>query len=1203
MAAAALQATSRKQPDLRGVTKRIRQAAQWTDSLELLREATAGTSCPDVVAVGAAITACSKALEWRAAAQLMFHLDTEQLQPNGFVYSAAIRACGLPEAWSHSLELLRDMLQRRLEPDAICYSAVASACVKCSSWAPALSLLCAAIAHQGLGLVLANAMLGALEMPGLWESSSCLLEEMQASFVLPDVISYSVAISACERAAEWCTALELLRSMEQQSVSSNIIACTSVISACASGGAWQQALWLFAALPGRSLSANLVTYGATISACARAVHWQRAMTLTEQFFEGPPMQQASSTMLNAVIYACARGAEWRPALAWLRQMAEQELQPDVISFNSCIFAFEDVLSEDDARFGIVRELVDEKLALGSTGPRRLRRKPYASNDFFQLIKPLVAEGLRGLSLRRFLRACARPLQRSFRASRLKATSSLLVRLGDDGWEVSPLPWLADGFLAQGATAVGGSPPHVTGEVSQTFQAASDIGKIEIRYFQEATSMLPAEVLLRALECFMQTSGRRTMTGLLLLDLCAAPGSKSTQLAAGLQGGGALLANEPDFRRAEILHRNLLRSGSGSQVVSCADGREVGQVFPEAFDGVLVDAPCSCEGTVRKEILRLLRCDAKESQALTEIQLSLLHSGWRALKPGGCLVYSTCTFNPSENEELCSQFLMDVGRVCAADAACIFIPDASIVMMLMVLNAAVPVEILSLLELPSAVGSHFRVLSKGGGGLGAVRLLPHSFNVEGFFICCFRKSADHPTAAGAALRTSEFASARFRRRPNQVATAVQALTRAFRREGIRNRVSVTICNRREDKPLTAASLEAACVIDDGWEICQGYLSRGSAHRVIWYDLLYRLRRGEELPRGLTWAKAWRTIIEESRVWNPPQRPRLGGPFAPRSRGKRRHRRGSSAAEVGDEAGQDDEQLLGRVLSLELSSGSVVEGLVDVPELLQVLVVLPAVLVTKRTFATELSARRAGTSELVPRQPVSMEVVSSEDALMLPQGEPRVLGPRIEVPSQAEQTTMSFYRQGDHTQHNTTYHLEQHDQRSVDGVEVHQQILNQVDQRQVHVHQVSDHAVVLEAARHVVAPNQKVSTAEAQALQAVVQARGEAEAMVNETRSQAQILSVRFAAELELAQQREQKLKEHVEGLRRELDRRDAANALTAVSGRLGKLEEEFAALRDIVQELWINQESWNEWTPPEAPPQASDTPQHAQSSSPVRVHRL
>ena len=72
--------------------------------------------------------------------------------------------------------------------------------------------------------------------------------------------------------------------------------------------------------------------------------------------------------------------------------------------------------------------------------------------------------------------------------------------------------------------------------------------------------------------------------------------------------------------------------------------------------------------------------------------------------------------------------------------------------------------------------------------------------------------------------------------NQVVTAVQALTRSFRTEGIRNRVSVTICDRREDRPLIAASLEAACVIDDGWEICQRYLSRGSAHRVVWYDLL-------------------------------------------------------------------------------------------------------------------------------------------------------------------------------------------------------------------------------------------------------------------------------------------------------------------------------------------------------------------------------
>ena len=329
-----------------------------------------------------------------------------------------------------------------------------------------------------------------------------------------------------------------------------------------------------------------------------------------------------------------------------------------------------------------------------------------------------------------------------------------------------------------------------------------------------------------------------------------------------------------------------------------------------------------------------------------------------------------------------------------------------------------------------------------------------------------------------------------------------------------------------------------------------------------------------------------------------------------------------------------------LSMELSSGSVVEGMVGRPGASSAsgssssgVAGVKKEVKPKRTFARELFARRAGASELGLRQPVSMEVVSSEDALVIPQGQPRVLGPSTDHPLQQEQATMSFYRQGDHTQHNTTHHLEQHDQRSL---EVHQQILQQVDQRQVHVHHSTDQEVVLEAARQVVAANQRVSTTEAQALQAVVQARGEAEAMVNKTRSQAQILSVRFAAELELAQQREQKLMEHIEGLRRELERRDAngipttspnlprnhpredpqpqqpsndarnhvdEQALNAITGRLTNLEGEFAALRDVVQDLWINQESWNNWSPPEATSHPVGTPQHAHSSSPARMHRI
>ncbi|CAE7778907.1 rsmF [Symbiodinium sp. CCMP2456] len=124
------------------------------------------------------------------------------------------------------------------------------------------------------------------------------------------------------------------------------------------------------------------------------------------------------------------------------------------------------------------------------------------------------------------------------------------------------------------------------------------------------------------------------------------------------------------------------------------------------------------GTVRKEILRLLRCDAKGSPALTEIQLSLLHSGWRVVRDGvarsstNMQVYSTCAFNPNENEKLCSQFLKDVGHVLRID------PDQQSTQLCPhIAQAAIPVEILSLLELPSAVGPRFHVLSKGGGGLG------------------------------------------------------------------------------------------------------------------------------------------------------------------------------------------------------------------------------------------------------------------------------------------------------------------------------------------------------------------------------------------------------------------------------------------------------------------------------------------------------
>ena len=96
--------------------------------------------------------------------------------------------------------------------------------------------------------------------------------------------------------------------------------------------------------------------------------------------------------------------------------------------------------------------------------------------------------------------------------------------------------------------------------------------------------------------------------------------------------------------------------------------------------------------------------------------------------------------------------------------------------------------------------------------------------------------------------------------NQVVVAVQALSRNLQREGVRNKISVTICDRREDKALIAASFEPHVVVDDGYEIVCSYLERGSSHRTVWFDLLYKLRPGEELPRGLTWCKRWDSIVD-------------------------------------------------------------------------------------------------------------------------------------------------------------------------------------------------------------------------------------------------------------------------------------------------------------------------------------------------------
>lgn len=145
-------------------------------------------------------------------------------------------------------------------------------------------------------------------------------------------------------------------------------------------------------------------------------------------------------------------------------------------------------------------------------------------------------------------------------------------------------------------------------------------------------------------------------GMRVADLCAAPGGKTSQLAAALQGQGLLLANEFVAARAEILRQNLERMGVTNAIVTNEDTARLAAALPGQFDRVLVDAPCSGEGMFRKETVAA----AQHSDALVahcaELGAEILENAAALLAPGGVLVYSTCTFAPAEDEGQMAAFL-------------------------------------------------------------------------------------------------------------------------------------------------------------------------------------------------------------------------------------------------------------------------------------------------------------------------------------------------------------------------------------------------------------------------------------------------------------------------------------------------------------------------------------------------------------------
>ena len=149
-----------------------------------------------------------------------------------------------------------------------------------------------------------------------------------------------------------------------------------------------------------------------------------------------------------------------------------------------------------------------------------------------------------------------------------------------------------------------------------------------------------------------------------LDLCAAPGSKTTQAAAKMNNEGTIVANEMNIGRMRILSSNLERCGITNTLVTRKEGQALCKILKKTkieFDKILVDAPCSGEGTLRSSPKTYLMWNIKTVKYLSKVQKQLFEEAFKILKLGGEMIYSTCTHSPEENEEVIDTMLKKFGN--------------------------------------------------------------------------------------------------------------------------------------------------------------------------------------------------------------------------------------------------------------------------------------------------------------------------------------------------------------------------------------------------------------------------------------------------------------------------------------------------------------------------------------------------------------